>query len=97
MKLNQKKKCQMKNSKSESFLERMQKYQYKQKTNITYEKIYEESILCHHNSIADYIKDNFLDQNQTTSFERMIIYSCNYFYFPADLESIGKNEHNIPL
>ena len=29
---------------------------------VTYESIYEESIKCHHNAIADYIKDNFLNQ-----------------------------------
>lgn len=51
--------------------------------NITYERIYEESIMCHHNSIAYYIKDNFLDQTQSIYLESIII---NYYFFPRDLE-----------
>ena len=72
---------------------------YKNKQYISYEKIYEESIICHHNSIADYIKDNFLDQVQTIYFESIIINCYNYYFFPKDIEYIGKiisrpkNEH----
>ena len=57
---------------------------------ITYEEIFKEAIICHHNAIADYIKDNFLDQTPITNFESIIINCTNYYYFPSDLEYIMK-------
>ncbi|KAK8897626.1 hypothetical protein M9Y10_015588 [Tritrichomonas musculus] len=49
------------------------------------DEIYKESIKCHHNNIADYLKDNYLDNDD---FESCYISSYNYHYFPSDIGSM---------
>ena len=55
---------------------------------ITYQAIYEESIKCHHNEIADYIFNNFLSEEQNDNFGPAIVYSSNYRYFPEDIKDV---------
>ena len=35
---------------------------------VSYNEIFAESIVCHHNEIADYIKDNFIEKDQIDNF-----------------------------
>lgn len=56
------------------FLEEKQiKPQDDNEQDASYENVYEESIRCHNNAFADYIKDNFLDQTQTDNIESCIL------------------------
>ena len=59
-----------------------------------YGKIFKESIVCHHNAIADYIKDNFLDETQLDDFRLCIIYNCNYYFYPTNIEHIICKSNN---
>ena len=52
---------------------------HQQEQRIAHGDIYKESIICHHNAIADYIKENFLDLTQEISFEP-VINCCNYHF-----------------
>lgn len=58
--------------------------------NKSYQKVYEESLLCHHNEIADYIKLNYFDKNEDGLYS--IVSSHNYEYFPD--EEILINQKN---
>lgn len=55
----------------------------------TYEKCLQEAVKCHHNSIATYIQDNYLDYKNTDNLlSEKVAYSCfysfNFHYFPSD-------------
>ena len=59
--------------------------------NDNYEKLFCESIKCHHNEIADYIESNYLTPNNEETRRKQevlnsIIHFNNYEYFPSDLE-----------
>ena len=58
----------------------------KNKPDITYERVYAESIICHHNEIADYIRDNFL--YQTNNLVSIILNCFNYNFIPDDIGHI---------
>ena len=59
---------------------------HKNDQSITYEGIYKESIICHHNEIADYIKNNFLYEKLNCI---SILLNCfNYNFIPNDIGHI---------
>ena len=60
----------------------------KKKQPVTYGEIYEESIKCHHNAIADYLKENHLDEIQIDSHDSIIFDCYNYHFFPSNSEQI---------
>ena len=59
--------------------------------NDSYEKCLEESIKCHHNEIANYIRDNFIKDEAEDVFNGNIIaygyHYSNYEYIPTNLDS----------
>ena len=64
--------------------------------NISYELCFKEAIKCHHNYIADYIQNKFLDQNEMEERlennykENVISYSFHYYnfaYFSCDFNN----------
>ena len=61
-----------------------------EKSNTNYEECLIESIKCHHNDIADYIENNFINQTEKDSEEKEeIISNCikyhNYLHFQKDI------------
>ena len=56
----------------------------------SYEKCLKESIKCHHNDMADYLKNNYINDNDDKNMSYYNVYSyafCyhNYAYFPENL------------
>ena len=56
----------------------------------SYEKCLEESIKCHHNDIANYIQNNYINSNEEKFNENVLSYSLhyhNYEYFTNDMNN----------
>ena len=60
-----------------------------------FDQVFVESVICHHNDIADYIKDNFINQKKIEYFGSDIINSLNYNYYPTVLDEIISQERKL--
>ena len=57
-----------------------------------YNECLKEAIKCHHNDMANYLQNNYIEKNESDFDDNIISYSfhyCNYSYFPSD---IGNNK-----
>ena len=64
-----------------------------------YESILKESILCHHNDVANYINNNLLKQFKDEiefcdSYQKIIFDTCNYYFLPNKIDRILSREFN---
>lgn len=71
----------------------------------SYKRCLIESIKCHHNEIAEYIQDNFFDEEKEQknddqkhkSFGQSVVDYCNYHFYPEDVISMILNPKDFYL